>query len=78
MNSFTPSIFKSNTVASTASMRPVGKKKTMTSNNEIFVDIFERLSVSIKSRNLLKWLVMRSILQLSIILHIIGSKYRIT
>ena len=47
-SNFKPSIFSSNTVASTAIQRPLSQitdKKNM--KNEIFVDIFEKLSVSI-------------------------------
>ena len=46
-SSFAPRIFSSNTVASTAIQRPLSQitdKKNM--KNEIFVDIFEKLSVS--------------------------------
>lgn len=46
-SNFKPSIFSSNTVASTAIQRPLSQitdKKNM--KNEIFVDIFEKLSVS--------------------------------
>ena len=45
-SNFKPSIFSSNTVASTAIQRPLSQitdKKNM--KNEIFVDIFEKLSV---------------------------------
>ena len=45
---FTPSIFSSNTISSTAIQRPLSQitdKKNM--KNEIFVDIFEKLSVSV-------------------------------
>ena len=47
-SNFKPSIFSSNTVASTAIQRPLSQitdKKNM--KNEIFVDIFEKLSVRI-------------------------------
>ena len=49
-SNFKPSIFSSNTVASTAIQRPLSQitdKKNM--KNEIFVDIFEKLSVSLYS-----------------------------
>jgi hypothetical protein len=45
-STFTPTIFSSNTVSSTAIQRPLSQitdKKGM--KNEIFVDIFEKLSV---------------------------------
>lgn len=49
-SNFKPSIFSSNTVASTAIQRPLSQitdKKNM--KNEIFVDIFEKLSVRLYS-----------------------------
>jgi len=49
-STFRPSIFSSNTIASTAIQRPVSQitdKKNM--KNEIFVDIFEKLSVLFNS-----------------------------
>lgn len=49
-SNFKPSIFSSNTVASTAIQRPLSQitdKKNM--KNEIFVDIFEKLSVRLNS-----------------------------
>ena len=49
-SNFKPSIFSSNTVASTAIQRPLSQitdKKNM--KNEIFVDIFEKLSVRLDS-----------------------------
>ena len=51
-SSFTPSIFSSNTISSTAIQRPLSQitdKKNM--KNEIFVDIFEKLSVSYSISN---------------------------
>lgn len=53
-SNFKPSIFSSNTVASTAIQRPLSQitdKKNM--KNEIFVDIFEKLSVRIIACNIL-------------------------
>jgi AP-4 complex subunit mu-1 len=49
-SSFTPAIFSSNTISSTAIQRPLSQitdKKNM--KNEIFVDIFEKLSVLFNS-----------------------------
>jgi len=48
-SSWKPKIFKSSTVASTAIQKPIGaldsKKSKKKQSNEIFVDIFEKLTV---------------------------------
>lgn len=48
-SSWKPKFFKSSTVASTAIQKPISKldgKKRKNQKNEIFVDIFEKLTVS--------------------------------
>lgn len=53
-SSWKPKFFKSSTVASTAIQKPISKidgKKRKNQKNEIFVDIFEKLTVSINSQS---------------------------
>ena len=53
--SWKPKFFKSSTVASTAIQKPISKIDTSSKSkkkqkNEIFVDIFEKLTVSVMTR----------------------------
>lgn len=45
LNTFTNKIFNSNTISSTAVVKPISVKDEKNKKNEIFVDIFEKINV---------------------------------